>query len=43
MTDIEAIIVQNNLKVHKQIAKRGALATVFKKGNIAIFKILAKM
>ena len=43
LMEIEAQIVENNLKVYKQIAKKGALEISFHKGNLVLFKVPVKL
>jgi hypothetical protein len=43
ITEIEAQILKNNLKVYEQMAKKGAPAIIFKKGDLVTLKIPVKL
>jgi hypothetical protein len=43
LTSIKAQIVKNNLKVHEQIAKKGAKAITFLRGDLVTLKIPPKL
>ena len=43
ITEIEAQVVANNLKVHKRIAKRGGSTTIFNTGDLVTLKIPNKL
>ena len=43
LTEIEAQIVKNNLKVHEQMAKKGALEITYYKGDLVTLKIPVKL
>jgi hypothetical protein len=43
LTKIEARIVENNLKVYKQIAKKRALEVAFHKGDLVLLKVPVKL
>lgn len=43
ITDIKAVVVANNLRVYKQMAKKGTLSTTFKAGDLVTLKIPLKL